>query len=62
MAAFQLRWCGDRFGRDDWRDSGEALAWETYLLYKEDETFPEFNSPDLYTQSRGSSGMLALIS
>jgi hypothetical protein len=48
MAAFQLRWCGDRFGSAEWREAGERLGAEVYALYKEDETFPEFNSPTYY--------------
>ena len=48
MAAFLLRWCGDRFGEQVWGDAGDRLASETYGIHKEDETFPEFNSPTYY--------------
>lgn len=48
MCAFLLDFAADRFGVAEWRERGEALGAEIYRLFREHDTFEEYNSPTYY--------------
>ena len=45
MRAYLLHWTADHFGRDGLRRTAEAYARTIHELYRDGETFCEFNSP-----------------
>ncbi len=48
MKAGLAAYAGGRYGREDWRQTGEAFGREVYKLFKEHNTFAEYNSPTYY--------------
>ncbi|MEZ4630625.1 MAG: hypothetical protein R2880_07955 [Deinococcales bacterium] len=48
MSAFLLDHAGKHFARQDWRKAAEALAQAVYALFREHNTFWEYNSPTYY--------------
>lgn len=48
MSAYLLCYTGDRFGLADWLERGETLAREVHHLFRQHDTFEEYNSPTYY--------------
>jgi hypothetical protein len=46
-------WAGGRFGRNDWIDSGHAMADAVFALFEPEQTFSEYNSPTYYGVNLG---------
>ena len=48
MNAFMMCFAGWRLGQPEWIKSGEVMGREIYRLFKQHETFEEYNSPTYY--------------
>ncbi len=48
MNAFMLWFAGTRLGQPQWAADGEKMASDIYRLFKDNDTFEEYNSPTYY--------------